>query len=203
MGELFERLQRKIHAQAWVIDAARRHPRSRQLRAWIEKRRGERTIDRAGSVDAALDLIVERALARTHDSADADLAPPSPGAVRRPATTGQKRSAHRPVKEPRTLRVGVLAPLPVSGIEGGNERQWRSLTDALNQVGYDAELVGIVSPEGNLAEVLASYAMWHNLDVSRFDVVISGKYPAFVVRHRCHVRHLSHPLRGLYEHYPR
>ena len=140
MGRLFERLRQEIKAEAWVIDAARRHPRSRQLRSWIEKRRSARIVERVGSVDAALDMIVERAIAGTHDTADANLAPPGPDAVCGPETTGLKRSANRPVREPSILRVGVLAPLPVSGIEGGNERQWRSQTFALNQVGYDAEL---------------------------------------------------------------
>lgn len=201
MGQLFERLQRKMKAEAWIIDAARRHPRSRQLRSWIEKRRSARIVARAGSVDAALDAIVERAIAGS-STGDEEVTTPVVDIDRATSPAGPRRPTPSPIERQAGLRVGVLAPLPVSGIEGGNERQWRSLTTALNEEGYDAELVGIVSPEGNLAEVLDSYAMWHELDVSRFDVVISGKYPAFVVQHPCHVRHLSHPLRGLYEHYP-
>ncbi len=90
----------------------------------------------------------------------------------------------------------------MSGIEGGNERHWRSLTAALNDVGHDAELIAVVSPENDLVEVMASYAMFEAMDLSAFDVVISGKYPSFMVRHPKHIRHLNHPLRGLYEHYP-
>ncbi len=99
-------------------------------------------------------------------------------------------------------RIAVVTPLPVSGIEGGNERHWRSLTAALNDAGHDARLVAEVSPEADLREVLASYAMFHAMDLSDVDVVISGKYPSFMVRHPRHIRHLNHPLRGLYEHYP-
>jgi len=32
--------------------------------------------------------------------------------------------------------------------------------------------------------------------------VISGKYPSWMVRHDRHLRHMVHPLRGLYERYP-
>lgn len=100
------------------------------------------------------------------------------------------------------LRIAIVTPLPVSGIEGGNERHWRSLTAALNDAGHDAELIAVVSPEADLIEVMDSYAMFHAMDLSAFDVVISGKYPSFMVQHPRHVRHLNHPLRGLYEHYP-
>jgi glycosyltransferase involved in cell wall biosynthesis len=100
------------------------------------------------------------------------------------------------------LRIAVVTPLPVSGIEGGNERHWRSLVSALSSAGHDARLVAEVSPEADLHEVLSSYAMFHAMDLSHADVVISGKYPSFMVRHPRHIRHLNHPLRGLYEHYP-
>lgn len=104
------------------------------------------------------------------------------------------------VQQPR--RIAVVTPLPVSGLEGGNERHWRSLTAALNTAGHEAELIGVVSPESDLVEVMNSYAMFHALDLSGFDVVVSGKYPSFMVRHPAHIRHLNHTLRGLYEHYP-
>lgn len=58
----FERIKRRATAERWVLDAARRHPRSRQLRGAIEKKRSHRIVDEAGSVEAALDLIVERAI---------------------------------------------------------------------------------------------------------------------------------------------
>ncbi len=103
---------------------------------------------------------------------------------------------------PKPLRIAVITPLPVSGIEGGNERHWRSLVAALNGAGHSAELVAVVSPEADLIEVMDSYAMFHAMDLSAFDVVVSGKYPSFMVRHPRHIRHLNHPLRGLYEHYP-
>jgi len=57
-----ERVTSRVRAQRWLLDAARRHPRSRQLRAAIERRRSERIVSHAGSIDAALDQIVHRAI---------------------------------------------------------------------------------------------------------------------------------------------
>ena len=62
MASLPERVKRRLAAEAWILDVARRHPRSRQVRGLIEKRRSRRIVDQAGSVEAALDLIVERAI---------------------------------------------------------------------------------------------------------------------------------------------
>lgn len=103
---------------------------------------------------------------------------------------------------PAPLRVAVVAPRPVPFQLGGAERHWDSLVAGLNNAGHRAELVAIDSPEETFAQVLTSYRAFLELDVSAFDVVISGKYPSWMVRHRCHIRHLNHPLRGLYERYP-
>ena len=100
------------------------------------------------------------------------------------------------------LRVAVVAPRPVPYQVGGAERHWDSLVAGLHRAGHHAELVTIDSPEETFAQVLGSYRAFLELDVSAFDVVISGKYPSWMVRHRCHIRHLNHPLRGLYERYP-
>ena len=99
-------------------------------------------------------------------------------------------------------RIAVVTPRSVPPVEGGNERHWRSLTQALLEAGYDADLVAVDTRESNLSEVLASYRRFVDLDLSGYDVVISGKYPSFMVRHARHIRHLNHTLRGLYEHYP-
>ena len=104
--------------------------------------------------------------------------------------------------EPVSLRVAVVAPRPVPFQPGGAERHWLSLVAGLNEAGHRAELVAIDSPEETLTQVLVSYRAFLELDVSAFDVVISGKYPSWMIRHRCHIRHLNHPLRGLYERYP-
>jgi glycosyltransferase involved in cell wall biosynthesis len=99
-------------------------------------------------------------------------------------------------------RIAVVTPRPVPFVEGGNERHWRSFVAALVEAGHDADLIEIESPESTLADVLASYRRFAELDLSDHDAVVSGKYPSFMVEHPCHVRHLNHLLRGLQDRYP-
>ncbi|MDA3039633.1 MAG: glycosyltransferase family 4 protein, partial [Actinomycetota bacterium] len=99
-------------------------------------------------------------------------------------------------------RIAVVAPRPAPYVHGGAERHWDALVRALVAAGHDAELVAVDAPEATSAEVLASYRRFVELDVSGFDAVISAKYPSWMVQHRRHVRHLNHPLRGLYDLYP-
>ncbi len=100
-------------------------------------------------------------------------------------------------------RIAVVAPRPVPYVHGGAERHWDALVAALIGAGHQAELLAVDTPESTSAEVLASYRRFLALDVSGFDAVISGKYPSWMVQHPLHVRHLNHPLRGLYDLYPR
>lgn len=101
-----------------------------------------------------------------------------------------------------TVKLAVVAPRPVPYGRGGAERHWDALVAELVRAGFDAELVMVDAPEANFLEVLESYRTFVELDVSGYDVVISGKYPSWMVRHPRHIRHLIHPLRGLYERYP-
>ena len=39
------------------------------------------------------------------------------------------------------------------------------------------------------------------LDLAGYDLVISSKYPAWMIRHPRHVVYMAHPLRGLYDTY--
>jgi glycosyltransferase involved in cell wall biosynthesis len=77
------------------------------------------------------------------------------------------------------------------------------LVEAINRDAvHEAELVRVVAPELNLTELIASYARFGQLNLDEYDVVISGKYPAWMVRHRHHVIHMCHTVRGLYDCYP-
>jgi len=59
---MIERARQRVQAEAWVLDAARRHSRSRQLRQLVERRRADRLVRSEGSVDAALDFVVRTAI---------------------------------------------------------------------------------------------------------------------------------------------
>ena len=100
------------------------------------------------------------------------------------------------------MNVAVVAPCPVPYAVGGAENLWRGLQDALNASGeHQAEIIKLPSPEHNSASLLDSYRRFSELDLSGFDVVVSGKYPAWMVHHPRHVCWMLHRLRGLYDSY--
>jgi glycosyltransferase involved in cell wall biosynthesis len=101
------------------------------------------------------------------------------------------------------MRIGVLVPGPVPYGFGGSERVGRGLATWITaHTAHDAEVVIPPSPEQDLPALLASYEAWSLLDVGRFDLVVSTKYPSWMVDHPRHVVHLQHALRGLYDTYP-
>lgn len=100
------------------------------------------------------------------------------------------------------MDVAIVAPCPVPFQLGGAENLWRALQDHLNEhTGHQAALVSIPSREHGFWELLDTYRRFSELDLAGFDVVITGKYPAWMVEHPAHVVYMLHPLRGLYETY--
>ncbi|HEY6761431.1 MAG TPA: glycosyltransferase family 4 protein, partial [Baekduia sp.] len=100
------------------------------------------------------------------------------------------------------MDVAIVAPCPVPFQLGGAENLWRALQDHLNEeTGHQAALVSIPSREHGFWELLDTYRRFAALDLSGFDVVISGKYPAWMVEHPAHLVYMLHPLRGLYDTY--
>ncbi|EYS85162.1 glycosyl transferase [Cupriavidus sp. SK-4] len=98
------------------------------------------------------------------------------------------------------MRVAIVAPSPVPFIIGGAENLWWGMLRELNRrSGVVAELIKLPSPERNLIELIGSYRTFARLDLRHFDLVISTKYPAWMVRHPNHMVYLQHKLRGLYD----
>ncbi len=100
------------------------------------------------------------------------------------------------------MKVAVVAPSPVPLRSGGAERLWAGLVDHLSRAGHQVELVKLPVREYTLPDLVAGYRQFAQLDLSHVDLVISGKYPAWMVDHPHHVVYLLHPLRGLYDRYP-
>ncbi len=95
----------------------------------------------------------------------------------------------------------VVAPSPVPLRLGGAERHWETLRQSLEDSGIATDLVKIPVREFTLPDLLDGYEEFRLLDLSHVDVVISGKYPAWMVQHPNHVVWMLHPLRGLYDTY--
>jgi glycosyltransferase involved in cell wall biosynthesis len=99
--------------------------------------------------------------------------------------------------------IALLAPSPVPLTIGGAENLWWGLLRHLNRhTRHNADLIKLPTPERNFWEIVDSYRRWADVDASGYDLVISGKYPGWMVAHDRHVCYLLHPLRGLYDTYP-
>jgi glycosyltransferase involved in cell wall biosynthesis len=101
------------------------------------------------------------------------------------------------------MNIAIVAPSPVPLAIGGAENLWWGLLEHLNRkTEHHADLIKLPTPEHSFWDIVDSYRRWAELDVSGYDLVISGKYPAWMVAHPQHVCYLLHPLRGLYDTYP-
>ena len=100
------------------------------------------------------------------------------------------------------MHVAIVAPSPVPFTIGGAERLCRGLHDTINDATpHHAELVKLPSREDGLWSIIDGYRAFAQLDLSHFDLVISTKYPSWMISHPRHVCYMLHPLRGLYDTY--
>jgi glycosyltransferase involved in cell wall biosynthesis len=100
------------------------------------------------------------------------------------------------------MDIAIVAPCPIPYAIGGAENLWRGLQDHLNEcTPHQAEIIKLPTPEFGFWDLLDSYRRFAELDLSGFDLLVSSKYPAWMVRHPRHVVYLQHKLRGLYDTY--
>lgn len=96
-------------------------------------------------------------------------------------------------------KVAVLAVATPTGEIGGAERLFAGLVDALREHGLAAELISALSEEADFDGIRRSYLRFWDLDLSRFDGVISTKAPSYAARHPNHVCYLMHTMRVFYD----
>lgn len=98
--------------------------------------------------------------------------------------------------------IAIIAPSSVPFQIGGAEKLWWGLHQALSEFSDNAvELVKLPCKENSFTDLVNSYKMFSELDLSHFDMIISTKYPAWMVEHKNHVVYMMHTLRGLYDTY--
>lgn len=101
------------------------------------------------------------------------------------------------------MRIGIIAPCAVPYVLGGAEKLWWGLERYINEhTEHVADVIKLPSREQDLFGLAAGYRAFGRLDLSGFDIIVSGKYPAWGARHECHCVYLQHKLRGLYDSYP-
>lgn len=100
------------------------------------------------------------------------------------------------------MDIAIVAPCPIPYTIGGAENLWRGLQDHINEhTPHQAEVIKLPSPEHSFWALVDSYRRFAALDLRGFDLVVTGKYPAWMIEHRTHVCYMLHRLRGLYDTY--
>lgn len=100
------------------------------------------------------------------------------------------------------MDIAIIAPSPVPFVFGGAENLYTALYDYINvETHHNCELIKVPTKENNFFELIASYEKFTKLDLKHFDMVVSTKYPSWMVSHDNHVCYMLHKLRGLYDTY--
>ena len=100
------------------------------------------------------------------------------------------------------MEIAVVAPSPKPFGIGGAEKLVVGLTDAINRyTKHEADLIKLPTDERSVPKIVESYYRFWKLNLDHFDMVISTKYPAWMVQHRNHVCYMLHRLRGVYDTY--
>lgn len=100
------------------------------------------------------------------------------------------------------MKIAIVCPSPVPFTIGGFEKSIWDITEKINELtSHQAELIKVPSREDNFWDLIDSYHKFYELDLSHFDMVISTKYPSWMVSHPNHVCYMVHKLRGLYDTY--
>lgn len=101
-----------------------------------------------------------------------------------------------------SMKIAVVGPSPVPYVYGGTEGLIWKLVESFNSSGlHQAELIKLPSREHGFWDLIESYRDFHQLDLSHFDMVVSTKYPSWMVKHKNHVVYMVHHLRGLFDAY--
>ena len=100
------------------------------------------------------------------------------------------------------MTIGIVAPSPVPFVVGGAEKLWWGLQEYINKnTIHHCELIKICAKDNNFCDLIQSYDRFFRLDLLHFDMILTTRYPAWMVQHPNHHIYFQHPLRGLYERY--
>ena len=100
------------------------------------------------------------------------------------------------------MKIAIVGPSPVPFGIGGMEYLLWGMQQHMNEdTAHKSELIKLPTKETNFWELVNSYKQFYDLDLSHFDMVITTKYPAWMVQHPNHICYMAHRLRGLYDTY--
>ncbi len=100
------------------------------------------------------------------------------------------------------MRIAIVAPSPVPFTLGGAEMLFLGMQNSINKyTSHQCELLKIPIKENSFWELIDTYYKFYQLDLSYFDMVISTKYPSWMLKHSNHTVYMVHHLRGLFDTY--
>ena len=96
-------------------------------------------------------------------------------------------------------KIAIVAVASASGETGGAERFYEGLQNAIRNQGVDADIVSVIPDESSFKAILRSYLLFYDLDLTKYDGIISTKAPGYVSRHPNHICYLLHTMRRFYD----
>lgn len=100
------------------------------------------------------------------------------------------------------MKIAIVAPSPIPFSVGGAEKLWWGMSEYINKhTNHQCELIKVPTKEDDFWSLIDAYHTFYKLDLSHFDLLISGKYPAWMTKHHNHHIYMLHCLRGLYDCY--
>ena len=101
------------------------------------------------------------------------------------------------------MKIAVVGPSPIPYMYGGAEKLMLDLCVNINaHTDHQCELIKIPVDEFSFWGLIESYHKFYVTDLSQFDMIITSKYPSWMVQHPNSICWLMHTLRGLYDMYP-
>ena len=100
------------------------------------------------------------------------------------------------------MTIALVTPSPVPFVVGGAEKLFMGMLSAFNKyTGHKFDLIKIPCHDQEFFSLMKCYKNFLNLDLNHFDMVITTKYPAWMIKHPNHHIYMQHPCRGVYDLY--
>lgn len=100
------------------------------------------------------------------------------------------------------MKVAIVAPSPVPFLIGGAEKLFMGMLNYLNQLSvHDVELIKVPCKDWEFWSLIEGYKKFSELKLDHFDMVVTTKYPAWMIEHPNHVIYMQHTCRGVYDLY--
>lgn len=101
------------------------------------------------------------------------------------------------------MKIAVVAVASASGEKGGAERFYEGLASALRAAGAYVDSISLISAESNFDAIKKSYLNFYELDLSKYDGIVSTKAPSYIISHPNHICYLVHTMRVFYDMFDR